>query len=157
MDFPFDEERGEVSFAFTSNENMQGAPGFVHGGIIASLLDEAQGVLCFHIGHAVMTSDLHIKYHNATPAGEEIYFRCWLTAVRRRRLYTRATVHDRAGRLLVSSRAIWYALPERFMRRKFQDGFPEEESARISSILEANRRRAKAIRKKIRQEKGARR
>ncbi len=152
QDFPFDEKTGEVKFSFRAEEFMEGAPGYVHGGIIASILDEAQGVLCFHIGHAVMTDQLNMKYHFATSLNEEIQIRCWLTAVRKRRLYTKATIHNKDGKLLVSSRAVWYVLPERFMRKKFQHGFPPEEEQRITKTLEANRKRAKSIRKRIKRE-----
>lgn len=148
--FPFDEETGEVHFVYSPENHMEGAPGFVHGGIIASILDEAQGVLCFHIGHAVMTNELKIKYHIATPLDQDFKVRCWLTAVRKRRMYTRATIHSTDDRLLVSSSATWYVLPERFMRRKFQSGFPPEEEKRVSSILEANRKRARKIRHRLR-------
>lgn len=147
-DFPFDPDSGEMNFSYRTEPFMEGAPGFVHGGILASLLDEAQGVLCFHIGHAVMTDQLSIKYHHATPLGHTIQIRCWLTAVRKRRMYTKATIHDESGRLLVSGRASWYVLPERLMRRKFQEKFPPEEEVRVKTILEENRKRARSIRKR---------
>lgn len=152
-DFRFHEETGEVRFTYQTRRHHEGAPGYVHGGILASLLDEAQGMLCFHVGHSVMTDQLHMKYHLATPLGESIQIRCWLTAVRRRRIYTHATIHNSKGVLLVSSRAIWYALPERLMRRMFQDQFPPEEEERIRGLLEANRRRAREIRHRLRREK----
>lgn len=151
-DFRFDENTGEVRFEFVGRPEHLGAPGFVHGGVLASLLDEAQGVLCFHVGHTVMTDQLMMKYHKATPLGAVLKIRCWITAVRRRRLYTKATIHAENGDLLASARGVWYAMPERLVVRLFQD-YPPSEREYVRTVLELNRKRAKEIRRRIRQEK----
>lgn len=148
--FPFHEETGEVRFKYAVGENFEGAPGFVHGGVLAALLDEAQGTLCYHVGHFVMTEQLHMKYHKASPLGKELTFRAWLTAVRKRRLYTRASIHLESGELLATSSASWYVLPERVLQKLFSDRFSAEDSARNQTILEANRKRAREIRRRLR-------
>lgn len=154
-DFAFDETSGEVRFEYTVAHDFEGAPGFTHGGILASILDEAQGCLCFHVGHVVMTEKLHLNYHHATPLGQPIQVRAWLTAVRRRRLHTRATLTGKNGELYVSSSASWYVLPERMTRRMFSghDQLAQLETSR--DLLEVNRRRAKEIRRRL-SRKGAR-
>ncbi|MCX8000024.1 MAG: PaaI family thioesterase, partial [Leptospiraceae bacterium] len=75
LNFPFQEETGEVTFQTKVPKQFEGAPGFAHGGILASILDEAQGVLCFHIGHFVMTDSLHIYYKKAVPLETDMEFR----------------------------------------------------------------------------------
>ncbi|PJZ68854.1 thioesterase [Leptospira perolatii] len=146
--FPFHEESGEVRFSFLIEKSFEGAPGFAHGGALAALLDEAQGVLCFHLGHFVMTDQLYMRYIKACPLNEKIVIRCWVTMVRRRRLYTKATIHlEKTGELLVSSKARWYDMPERIFARMFQStNFPVET---ISKILEENKKRGKEIRKRL--------
>lgn len=148
--FSFHEPTGEVRFEYVPRGFEIGAPGFVHGGVLAAIMDEAQGVLCFHVGHMVMTDQLHMKYHKATGLSAPFSVRCWITAVRKRRMYTRATIHDQSGVLLVSSSAVWYLLPERVVHRLFYGQGDESESAHIKLVLEANRRRAKEIRKRLR-------
>ena len=147
--FPFDEATGEVRFEYTVPAPFVGAPGYVHGGVLAALMDEAQGVLCFHVGHPVMTEKLQTSYHKATELGQPFLVRAWLTAVRKRRLYTRATIHGTDGVLRVSSRASWYSFPERLMRRMFHDG-DEERFQKVIAFLEPNRRRARKIRQRLR-------
>lgn len=149
-DFRFDLEHGEVRFQYSPESTAEGAPGYVHGGVLASIMDEAQGVLCFHVGHSVMTEKLHMNYHKATPLTEPFQVRAWLTAVRKRRLYTRAVIYNAAEEIYVSSSASWYVLPDRLMRRMFASRFSDEESDRIRALLEANRKRAKEIRRRIR-------
>lgn len=153
-DFLFDEENGEVRFAYTPPDYLKGAPGYVHGGALATLLDEAQGTLCYHLGHMIMTDQLTMKYHKATPLNEECYIRCWVTAVRKRRMYTRGVIYNKDEETLVSSSAVWYLLPERIIRRLFKtDGVSEEEKNYRKQVLELNRQRAKKIRRRLRLQK----
>jgi acyl-coenzyme A thioesterase PaaI-like protein len=150
--FPFHEESGEVRYTIAIEKDFEGPPGYVHGGVLATLMDEAQGVLCFHIGHFVMTDHLYIRYSKACPLGEEIEIRCWVTMVRKRRIYTKATIHlKKTGDLLVSSKARWYDISERTMKRMFQDSELRLET--LLQILELNKKRGKEIRKRIKQGK----
>lgn len=152
--FLFDETFGEVHFSYEIHKYYEGAPGYAHGGILASLLDEAQGCLCFHIGHVVMTENLHIKYHKAVPVNTTVYIRAWLSAVRKRRLYTRGIIYtitdENSNEVHVSSSASWYVLSERTLRRLFVDKITEEEFRKQQLILEANRKRARQIRLRLR-------
>ena len=145
----FDTEKGEVIFTHHFKGHETGAPGktrLVHGGALAALLDEAQGVLAHHIGHIVMTDQLHMKYHKATPIANAVKIHAWVTTVRKRRLYTRATIENLDGDLLVSSSGRWYLMPERLLAKMSgQDGSLMGFS---SELLEANKARAKKIRKK---------
>lgn len=152
-DFTFDEKTGEVRFSYTPAQHFEGAPGFSHGGMLATLLDEAQGCLCFHVGHVVMTEKLHMNYHKATPLDTAFHVRAWLTAVRKRRLYTRAMIFNDANEIHVSSSASWYVLPERLTRRMFQGKHSEEFTEKSLRLIEANRRRAKEIRRRLKLEK----
>ena len=148
-DFFFDESTGEVRFSYIPTIDYEGAPGYSHGGMLATLLDEAQGCLCFHVGHVVMTDKLHMNYHKATPLNSPIYIRAWLTAVRKRRLYTRAVIYNEAEEIYVSSSASWYVLPERLTRRMFQGHATPDYNEKTSKLLDVNRKRAKEIRRRI--------
>ncbi len=155
-DFTFNEENGEVEFTYTIRKAYEGAPGYSHGGVLASLLDEAQGCLCFHIGHVVMTEKLFLNYHKAVPLDMQIQIRAWLTAVRKRRLYTRGMIYKKNEKneieIFTTSSASWYVLPERIQRKMFQN-FNEEMYKKQFKILELNRNRAKEIRLRLKKEK----
>jgi len=149
LEFPFDEVHGEVVFHAKIPNQFEGAPGYIHGGVLASILDEAQGVLCFHIGHFVMTDGLYIKYKKACPLNVELEFRAFLTAVRKRRLYTKATViNPLNGEIHVTSQAKWYDMNEKVIRRMFQNSSLSVDN--LFTTLEANKRRGKEIRRRLR-------
>ena len=147
--FPFDPETGEVVFQFVFQKFSEGAPGYTHGGILASLLDEAQGVTCFHAGHFVMTDQLFVKYDKACPLGQEVICRAWITIAKNKRLYTKATISSPlTGEIYAHSKARWYIMTERIFMRMFHRSPLQMEKLKI--ILELNKKRGKELRKKIR-------
>ncbi|MCS6983625.1 MAG: PaaI family thioesterase [Leptospiraceae bacterium] len=145
----FDESTGEVRFVYTLEKSHEGAPGHSHGGVLASILDEAQGVLCHHLGYFVMTDYFTIKYHKATPLYVPLHIRAYLSAARRRRLYTRATICLENADLLVESAIRWYILPEKLLVRKFHFDERSEKAQHMIQVFEANRLRAREIRRRL--------
>lgn len=151
QEFPFDEKTGDVLFITKIENSFEGAPGFAHGGVLASILDEAQGVLCFHIGHFVMTDQLNINYFKASPLNEDLEIRAYITSVRKRRLYTTAEIRlVRTGELLCKSKAKWYDMPERIIRKMFHRSPLSVE--KLIRIMEENKKRGKQIRKRLKTE-----
>jgi acyl-coenzyme A thioesterase PaaI-like protein len=142
----FDEQKGEVEFTFQLRREHEGAPGYAHGGGLALILDEAQGVLCHHLGHFVMTDGFSIKYHKATPLYRDLRITAWLTSARSKRLYTKARI-QLGDEILVESKIKWYIIPERLLERRFGNGGMEN---RLKAFLEPNRVRAKEIRRRLR-------
>jgi uncharacterized protein (TIGR00369 family) len=65
----YDDGRDQVRSDFQIGEQHQGYPGVVHGGIVASILDEVVGRVAM-IGdhhHFMMTVKLQIKYRQPVP------------------------------------------------------------------------------------------
>jgi uncharacterized protein (TIGR00369 family) len=65
---------GEVTATYTPPDQFQGYPGVLHGGIIASLLDEVGGrvVMIGDHNHFMMTAKMEIKYRRPTPLGQAL-------------------------------------------------------------------------------------
>jgi uncharacterized protein (TIGR00369 family) len=64
----------EVSATYTPPAQFQGFPGVLHGGIVASMLDEAGGrvVMIGDHNHFMMTAKLDIRYRQPTPLGQPL-------------------------------------------------------------------------------------
>jgi acyl-coenzyme A thioesterase PaaI-like protein len=62
----------EVMAAYTPPEHFQGYPGVLHGGIVASLLDEVGGrvVMIGDHNHFMMTAKMETRYRRPTPLGQ---------------------------------------------------------------------------------------
>ena len=53
----------------------EGPPGFVHGGVISTLLDQLFGSLMVREGVACLTARLAVRYRRPTPIGEDLVLR----------------------------------------------------------------------------------
>ncbi len=85
---------------FRLGDEYQGGSGFLHGGIIALLLDEAMSKACrFHSEHAV-TADLRVEYKRPIPANAEIVVEGFVTRRDGRQLYHEGEIRNEAGDLL---------------------------------------------------------
>ena len=145
-DFTFIAKDLEVDCLFKVPMFFEGGPSKVHGGIIAALMDEAQGALCYHLGHFVMTDHLSIDYKKAIPVQQEIRIRARLSAVRKKKLYSKAYIYSSNKELMASSRARWYLFSPRILQRVQSGYYSENDWQKIMSMMHANRIRSKAVR-----------
>ena len=98
--FEQDDARQRIVGRFRLGEEYQGGSGFLHGGIIALLLDEAMGIAArFHAEHAV-TAELRVEYRKPIPANMEIVVEGFVTRRDGRQLYHEGEIRNEAGDLL---------------------------------------------------------
>ena len=94
----------------TLDENFQGAPGFIHGGILATLLDEAMSKLNRPLGVLAMTRRMEVDYLRPAP------IRTPLTLLARhirrdgRKLFHEAELLDAAGATLARCTGLWIVI-----------------------------------------------
>lgn len=67
LQFSIDREAGVAEAPVHLDERYQGAPGYVHGGIIATLLDEAMSKLNRPMGLLAMTRHMAVEYLRPVP------------------------------------------------------------------------------------------
>src|SRR5579863_2864223 len=95
--FEQDDERQRIVGRFRLGEEYQGGSGFLHGGIIALLLDEAMGKAArFHAEHAV-TAELRVEYKKPIPADSDIIVEGFVTRRDGRQLYHEGEIRNEAG------------------------------------------------------------
>lgn len=68
---------GVVETHYTAHEHHQGYPGIVHGGIIASMMDEVMGRVFMGEENPrfMVTGELKIRYRKPVPIGQELTLR----------------------------------------------------------------------------------
>lgn len=97
----------------------EGAPGYIHGGIIATLMDEAMSKLNRPFGVLAMTRHLEVDYLRPAPVGRDLTLTA--THLRRegRKLFHHAELTLPDGTLLAKSDGLFIALdPETIARAK---------------------------------------
>ncbi|WP_025323484.1 PaaI family thioesterase [Deferrisoma camini] len=70
--FRFDEEARSIETVWTPRPVHIGYEGIVHGGLVATLLDEALGKLTTLLGTPAVTAELTVRYHKPVPVGRPL-------------------------------------------------------------------------------------
>jgi acyl-coenzyme A thioesterase PaaI-like protein len=94
-------------------EYHQGAPGLAHGGIIATAMDEAMGVLNRLLLVPAVTVHLEVDYVRPVPVGSLLHIRTRIVGQVGRKVYTAGTAHlsDPDGQVAVRSAALFLQVP----------------------------------------------
>ena len=101
LKFSVDPKDRTVEGTFYLAHRYQGPPSYVHGGVIAVLVDEAMGKLNRLDGIVSMTGELTIRYRRPVPLGRKIQVKAWPLQHRGRNYWRECTIHDSQGQLLV--------------------------------------------------------
>ena len=109
LSFQWDGEKATTEFS--PGEFHQGWPGFAHGGIIFSLLDEAMAhVTLFQgVGYCV-TAKSEARFKHPIPLGEPLIVAATMTKRTGRLIEAKATITLRDGTLAAESVATIYVL-----------------------------------------------
>ena len=90
---------------FIPRREHQGWEGLTHGGIVATLLDEAMTHLLQDLGQAAVTASLTVRYHHPLPTGELVEVRARVVASHGRLTQVESELRDHQGTLIASARA----------------------------------------------------
>ena len=116
-------EQGCAVADFTPAEFLQGYPGFVHGGGVATMLDEAMGWAVYGQGIWAMTARLTMRFRRPVPLEEPLTVSSWVTRDRGRFLELRAELRSPRGRLLAEAEGVFVRVAGRQaeeMRRLYE-------------------------------------
>lgn len=120
--FEMDESSQRVVGRFRLGPEYQGASGFIHGGIIATLLDEVMSKVSRFSNVRAVTAELTVEYLLPVRVGEELRVEGFATRREGRQLYHEGEIRDAVGNLLARGRGRFVIIdPERY-NKKNQSG-----------------------------------
>lgn len=90
----------------------QGATGFAHGGMIATLLDEAMAKVNGKGGIKAVTLRLTVSYRKMAPVNQELRLTGRRVRCRGRKLYLLSQLLDSSGHLLAEARGLFLRMKE---------------------------------------------
>ncbi|HYL11392.1 MAG TPA: PaaI family thioesterase, partial [Candidatus Acidoferrales bacterium] len=102
--FEQDDERKRIVGRFRIGERYQGGRGFLHGGIIATLLDEAMGKVSRFNKVRAVTAELTVEFKSPVRVNEEIIVEGWQADRNGRSFFYEAEVRNAAGDVLARGR-----------------------------------------------------
>lgn len=104
---------GAVEAPYTAPEFMAGAPGVIHGGVQAAVLDEVLGIAAtLDAGEEldVVTVDFRLRYHRPAPTGRPLLARGRLLRTEGRDYFLEGELVDERGDVLTRAKARWRRL-----------------------------------------------
>ncbi len=117
--FTYDEERDCFVCRFRLGKRYTGPPGHCHGGIIATILDEAMGKVN-KLRHVVaLTSEITVNYLKPVPLRHPLRVESREVKVKGRQHINMAEILNDKGEVLASSRGLFIAINPRKMFGKF--------------------------------------
>jgi acyl-coenzyme A thioesterase PaaI-like protein len=100
-------EQGRAVAEFEAPRYLQGYPGHVHGGLVATMLDEAMGWAVHAQGIWAMTARLTTRFRRRVPPDQTLTVSGWVTRDRGRFLELCAEVRSPDGALLAQAEGIF--------------------------------------------------
>jgi uncharacterized protein (TIGR00369 family) len=119
LKFTYDEERDRFVCRFRLGKRYTGPPGHAHGGIIATILDEAMGKVNKLRQVVALTSQITVDYLKPVPLNKPLRVESREVRVRGRRHVNMAEILNAKDEVLARSRGLFIAIDPRRMFAKF--------------------------------------
>jgi len=119
LKFTYDEERDCFVCRFRLGKRYSGPPGHCHGGIIATILDEAMGKVN-KLRHVVaLTSQITVDYLKPVPLNKPLRVESREVEVTGRRHINMAEILNQKNEVLARSRGLFVAIDPKKMFARF--------------------------------------
>lgn len=119
--FTYDEERDCFVCRFRLGKRYTGPPGHCHGGIIATILDEAMGKVNKLRDVVALTSQITVDYLKPVPLNQALRVESREVRVRGRKHINMAEILNQKGEPLARSQGLFIAIDPHRMFAKFVD------------------------------------
>jgi len=118
LTFEQDDATERIRGAFKLGAEYQGGPGFIHGGIIATVLDEAMGKVCRFREVRAVTAELIVEYLKPVSVDAPLLIEAYEVEKTGRNLHFVGEIRNQAGDLLARGRGRFVVIEPREPRVK---------------------------------------
>ncbi len=119
--FTYDKERGCFVCRFRLGKRYTGPPGHSHGGIIATILDEAMGKVNKLRDVVAVTSEITVNYLKPVPLRQPLRVESREVKVKGRKHINMAEIRNEKDEVLARSQGLFIAIDPHKMFARFVD------------------------------------
>jgi uncharacterized protein (TIGR00369 family) len=105
LTFDQDDATNRIRGAFRLGPEYQGGANFIHGGIIATVLDEVMGKVCRFRNARAVTAELTIEYLKPVPVDADLEIEGKEIEMNGRNIHIAGEIRNQAGQVLARARA----------------------------------------------------
>ncbi len=120
--FVLDAEAGTATARFRLTRRFEGPPGHIHGGIIATLLDEAMGKVNKLKDVVALTRHMEVEYLRPVPLRQALTVVGTSVGIEGRKHTNRAEIRDAEGQVLARGTGLFIAIDPVAMFAKMNGG-----------------------------------
>ncbi|MEL6524874.1 MAG: PaaI family thioesterase [Chloroflexota bacterium] len=99
----------EIVADVTFDESKEGDKGILHGGAIATVLDEAMGAVAYENGKPGYTATMTYNYRSHIPLYETVAIRAWIEKIDGKKVFAACTATLTDGTLAVDGTGLFIA------------------------------------------------
>ncbi len=122
LNFHLGEEGKRFVARFRLARRFTGPPGHAHGGIIATILDEAMGKVNKLRSVVAMTREMKVEYLKPVPLYRPLTAEAWEISVHGRQHVNTAEIKSEAGEVLARATGVFVAIdPEKMFARHLRN------------------------------------
>jgi uncharacterized protein (TIGR00369 family) len=125
LTFEQDDAAKRIRGLFNLASDYQGGAGFVHGGIIATLLDEAMAKVNRFAGDHAVTAKLNVEYLRPVPTEADLFVEGWEVQRDGRDRFRQGEIRNAAGVVLARGTAQFVEIG----RERFQESIASAKAA----------------------------
>ena len=103
LEFVFFKQDNTIETTFIPSSYHQGWKGVVHGGVIATVLDEAMAKLVHFLGYRALTASLDIRFKDMARTMEPLKVRAEVTRLTRRLIFAKAIAKGEDGQVIAEA------------------------------------------------------
>jgi uncharacterized protein (TIGR00369 family) len=119
LEFRLNEERKRFVCDFVLPARFEGPPSHAHGGIIATILDEAMGKVSKLRSIIAVTGTMQVNYIRPVPLAKELVTEGWEVGVNGREHFRAAEIRNARGEVLATSTGTFIEVDPNRMFAKF--------------------------------------
>jgi uncharacterized protein (TIGR00369 family) len=118
LTFEQDDAARRIRGSFRLSADYQGGTGFVHGGIVATLLDEVMAKVSRFEGDHAVTGELTVEYVRPVPVDKDVIVEGWEIERNGRNLLRQGEIRDPSGAILARGKGRFVQIDVEALRRK---------------------------------------